>query len=126
MFATVEDLRARWTMMPSTVSEDSVQAQLDDAGVRLVTLFPQIPEQPEGRLADVLRMVTCAMVRRALLPAEIEGVDSLTDTQGPFSTTMKYRNPTGDVFITRQERDMIEAALGTANTGFVNVSAEGW
>ena len=126
MFATVDDLRARWTTMPQGLSNDAVQAQLDDAGLRLSTMFPKIPEHPEGKLANVLRMVVCAMVRRALLPAEMEGVDSFTDTQGPFSTTMKYRNPTGDVFITRQERDMIEAALGAAHTGFVNVSAEGW
>lgn len=126
MFATADDLRARWASMPQNLSDEAVQAQLDDAGLRVVTMFPQIPERPEGRLADVLRMVVCAMVRRALLPAEMEGVDSFTDTQGPFSTTMKYRNPAGDVFITRQEREMIEAALGGSSSGFVNVSAEGW
>lgn len=109
-FATNEELSARW---PSLASDPArTQALLDDAAVWLRVWYPDIPEPPTGALADVLRLVSLQMVRRAIRSESYDGRESMSETAGPYSVSVKLSNPDGNLFLTAQERDGLEALLG--------------
>lgn len=125
MFATVEDLWLRWPGHPE-VPEETVEVLLSDASDQVRELFPEIPETPQEPLSRTLRRVVVAMTRRALTRFGDEGLESLTDSQGPFSTSMKFSNPDGALFITGQEREAVESALDSSQGDFVVTDSMGW
>ncbi len=123
-FATVEELWIRWPGHPS-ISDDSALALLEDASDIIAALFT-IPPTLSDPLSKTLRRVVIAMTRRALTRFGDEGVESVTDSQGPFSTSMKFSNPDGALFITSQEREAIEAVLNPTASDFVVTESSGW
>lgn len=104
-FATVGDLRARWPNMPP-LDEAMVEAALSDASDMLVEQGVDTTEVKAG----TLRRIVCAMARRSLVmpAADGLGLESIQEGAGPFQQTLKYSNPMGDLYLTKQER----AALG--------------
>lgn len=127
MFATVQDVRTRWRGYPDGLEATTVEALLSDAAVWLRATFPTIPENPPPGVADVLRVVSVAMVKRALLADGSEGLTQQQATAGSFSVSQSYSNPNGALFITGQERAMLEAALDDAGAnGARSMEAGGW
>ncbi len=124
MVATAEDLFSRWPTHPD-IDDGVANTVLVDAFDQLTTLYPAVTESPEGKLRRVVVRVVCAMARRALMQAENEGVESVSDSGGPFSTSFKLSNPDGALYLTGQERELIENALD-AGGGFVSVEMGGW
>jgi len=125
MFATVEDLWLRWPAHPD-VPVATVEALLSDASDQLSELFPAIGTNPQEPLSRTLRRVVVSMTRRALTRFGDEGLESVTDSQGPFSTAMKFSNPDGALFITGQEREAIESALDSNQGDFIVTDSAGW
>lgn len=126
-FATAEDVRLRWSGAPE--DDAQINGLLEDATSWLQVLYPTIPSQPSGKLAGVLRIVVCAMVKRSLLAEENEHLDSLNQSAGDYSENRSFRNSEGNLFLTRQEREMLDKALaqetGTPR-GMRTVEATGW
>lgn len=114
-FATVSDLEARWRPL-SPDESNRAQALLDDAAAviraecadvdsRLVAVPPAI--LPELDPAVPL-MVSCSMVKRAMLSgADVAGVTSTQQTAGPFSQSLSFANPSGDLYLTKAERRIL-------------------
>lgn len=125
-YATATDLRNRWQRYPAGLSNEAAEVLLEDASTWLATTFPEIPEIVGGRLANVLRIVVCAMVKRTLIADRADNAEQITDAGGPFSTAMTFRNSEGNFFITSQEREMIEKALNPRTSAFKSVSFGGW
>lgn len=125
VFSTFEDLRSRWPQLEA--SESDVQALLEDASLWVATMYA-IPEPVGDRLGGVLRMIVCAMVKRALLALRTGNVASQTHTAGPFTEQLSYSNADGNFYLTSAEKDLLEAALddGSAGSGMVSVEAVGW
>ena len=81
--------------------------------------------------AEVLKLVTCRVVCRALrsrgdgVPGD---VSQLTQSTGPFSTSMSWNSSVGEVFLTRQDRDDINgysaAFFGDVDTLFGTTSPQ--
>lgn len=127
MFATVDDVRLRWVNAPAVVTDEVIGAALADAEVWLRASYPMIPESPEPTLARVLSLVSSSMVRRSLMAADRDGVTQQQASAGPFSQSVSYRNPEGDLFLTAQERRMLENALDAAGAdAAVSMEAHGW
>lgn len=122
-FATPEDVRDRWASAPE--DDHVIGVLLEDAALWLRAVYPQIPVQPSEHVEGVLRMVSCSLVKRSLMAAESEHLQSETDTAGPFGRTRSYRNPEGNFYLTAQERAMLDGALG-GRGGMVTVEARGW
>lgn len=123
-FATTEDVRDRWANAPD--NDRLIGAKLEDAEVWLRSWFPGLPGEPTGDLAAALKMVSSSMVKRSLSAADVEQFESFTDGAGPFSRSRKFRNPDGDLFLTKQEQTMLQRALNAAlgvSTGFRSVEA---
>lgn len=125
-YATVNDVRLRWEMAPA--SDDLLNARINDASIWLQAMYPKIPDRPSERLTRVLRMIVCAMVKRSLLADGSEHVESQSMTAGVFSQSQSFRNPEGNLYLTAQEKDMLESALSEetgSSRGMVTLEALG-
>lgn len=74
---------------------------------------------------NVLKLVVARVVLRAMRqrPAGVaDDASSATQTTGPFSMSTSWASPSGDVFLTKQDRDDINGAtsafFGCADTLF--------
>jgi hypothetical protein len=111
-FATVADLESRWRPLSS---EEQARAEVlladasailragcstIDARIAEGTLDPELPE-----------MVTCSMVRRAMIGGEsLDGATSTQQTAGPFSASIAFANPLGNLYTTKAERALLGCA----------------
>lgn len=110
-FADVSDLEARWRAL---TGDERARAEvlLDDAAAVIEADGVDV-SRPGAARARLLAMVSCDMVRRAMLasperPAATQG----SVTVGPFSESFTYANPTGDLYLTRAERRRLGAGGG--------------
>lgn len=106
-FATIADLEARYK--PLTDQADKARILLEDATQLIKDLVPswETSSSPETR-----RRITCDMVRRALsaegiLGDGLSGVSQTSETAGGFSQSYTFSNPTGDLYLTRQEKRIL-------------------
>lgn len=106
-YATVDDLEARYGELPSEGSRTQASVLLDDAATYLDGVVDADPS--DGHQADVLRMVSCAMVNRAMEAAgsEMYGISNASYTMGPFSQSATFANPSGDLYLTSGERQLL-------------------
>ena len=105
-YATIDDLELRWR--PLTADESArAQALLDDAALMLdaVLSAASIQDVEEGALVAV----SCNMVRRAMALSDsgMYGVSQGTVSADIYSQTMTYANPTGDMYLTGNEKRML-------------------
>lgn len=120
-YATIDDLELRWR--PLTADESArAQALLDDAALMLdATLSAaSIQDVEEGALVAV----SCNMVRRAMALSDsgMYGVSQGTVSADIYSQTMTYANPTGDMYLTGNEKRM----LGISNSYIGSIPAKVW
>lgn len=108
-YATVDDLEARWRTLTDT-EKTRAGKLLDDAAVLIDgECAPPVPLTDSDKAAR--EMVSCSMVKRAMSAGDAS-VDSQTAQAGPFSNTVKFSNPTGDLYLTKQERRTIGCRRG--------------
>jgi hypothetical protein len=102
-FASPDDVAARWRPLTSDEQVTAV-ALCEDASAVIRARFPGIDSQiASGALeAGVVTMVAANMVKRAMI-APADGVQSQSQTDGPFSMSQTYANPLGNVFLTAAE-----------------------
>ena len=87
-FASSADLKARW---PELSDEQVAGTLLSDASQLIRDTCPG-----------------WAMVKRALISGtDNAGLSSAQETAGPYSQTMTYANPTGDLYLTRAEKQRL-------------------
>lgn len=118
-YATIDDLELRWR--PLTADESArAQTLLDDAALMLdATLSAaSIQDVEEGALVAV----SCNMVRRAMALSDsgMYGVSQGTVSADIYSQTMTYANPTGDMYLTGNEKRM----LGISNSYIGSIPAK--
>lgn len=112
MYATVEELEARWRTLsaPERVRADVL---LQDAAVRIdIECPPTIPVTDEA----ARKIISCEMVKRAMAnPAGI-GVTQYSETTGPFTDQVTYANPSGDMYLTKADRRLLRCGSQVAFT----------
>lgn len=109
-FATVPDLEARWR--PLTEAEKARAAVLlQDASAMLRAECPDLDQRiTDGTLdPEIPKMIVCAMVRRAMYVSEDigEGVSALQQTSGPFTRSVSWSNPNGNLYLSKAERKLL-------------------
>ena len=118
-YATPKDLADRWRVLTEA---ETAQAEtlLGDAAVWLRAWFPDLDARIESGQIDqrIAVMVSCAMVKRAMLGLDNSGQESSSrsETMGPFNAQhqIKFRNPDGDLYVTNRESDMLEGRASGA------------
>lgn len=116
-FATVDDLVARWRVL-SDSEERQAEVLLDDASDLIRT------ECPRYAAANpmTLKRIACAIVKRAMLTGDdAAGISQYTQTAGPFSESLTYSNPAGDLYLTSAEK----RSLGYGRQRAFSISLDG-
>lgn len=110
-YATVDDLEARWHALEGDEA-DRAEVLLEDAAAMLDALVEVDPE--DEKQANLLKIVSCSMVTRAMLSAEsdVYGVSQLDYGMGPFSQAAHFANPNGDLYLTAQEKRLLGIGSG--------------
>lgn len=112
MFATTADLTGRWRTLTNA---ETTKADLFLADVErdLVRAYPDLPTRAA---ADVdftaeLTRITCNVVRRRMTGEEFEGLESNSETQGPYGRTRRFRDQGDDLEVTAYERRILAGAV---------------
>ena len=121
-YATYQDVEARWRDLTAD-EQTKCSTLLDDAAAMLDTMVT-VNDSDEAQ-AYLLKVVSCNMVIRSMVASESTalGVDQLSATMGPFGQTAHFANPNGDLYLTRQERDML--GIGWAFIGDMRAAIDG-
>lgn len=127
-FATHEDLAARWRIL-SPADEARATTLLGDAAWWLTAWFKPFGDLAALAAADPdllegLKILSCAMVRRAMVSAG-DGVAQSQQVMGPFTAQISYRNPDGSLFVYAAEREVILTLLGVNTSGAVSMESPG-
>lgn len=107
-YATVDDLESAWRTLTEVEQSRAVKL-LEYASQRIRDRVPGIDDALDDGTVDRIsaEMVTVAMVKRAMLNVETEGVTQTSEGAGPFNHSQTYANPQGNLYITDEEiRDL--------------------
>ena len=121
-YATISDLEARYGEVDAELT-DRAQALLEDAATILdARVVVDISDQQQR---ERLCLVSCAMVNRALQAAasDVYGVSNTSYTMGPFTQSATFANPSGDLYLTKGERDLL--GIGGSVIGSIRARV-GW
>ena len=126
-FATLDELKQRWPDFPAG-ADTHATVLLDDASQFILDTVPAAG----GASVSTRRRVVCAVVRRSMAAdaADVGGFDSIQAGTGPFSYGGKVTNPSGDFYLTKQERkalgDGTQKAFGVQVGGASTVEHLPW
>lgn len=103
-FAEVSDLEARWRTLSESEAEQAETLLADASAMlsRLVTV-----DSSDAAQAELLKIVTCDMVKRSMASSEAIGVDQFSITAGPYSQTQHFAAPSGDLYLTKLEKRLL-------------------
>ncbi len=122
LYATADDLFARWPEMAQAVDEESVEAVLADASAMIESMRP-FGGEPDGgwsvRQLSIMRAVCCEAARAALgARAEAFGASQMTMSAGPYSQTMAYSAASGALYLTKSQKARL--GIGRPAVGFAS------
>lgn len=101
-FAVYGDLEARWR--PLSASEQTTATTLlDDASAIIRAEVPGADDIDPA----LTKLVACAMVKRAMIAADSDGVTSQMDVAGPFTQQKAFANPLGNLYLTKQDKRLL-------------------
>jgi len=105
-FATLDEFKARWPDFPAGADAHAT-ILLEDASQFILDTVPASETvNPATR-----RRIVCAVVRRSMDVSSVEmaGLESFQASTGPFSYGGKVANPSGDFYLTKQEKKALGA-----------------
>ncbi|WP_051179725.1 Gp19/Gp15/Gp42 family protein [Nocardia concava] len=116
-FATYTDLAAYWR--PLTPEEQAKATTLLDYAASIIRAeWPDIDARITAGFDPKLpKLVSLAMVKRAMLASNAEGVSATSQTAGPYAQSQTFTNPTGNLYLTASERRMLSPG-GTRRKAF--------
>lgn len=104
-YATVEDVEGRWHSLTSD-EQERCALMLSDAAVAI----DMLTTVGESKL-EAAKIVSCNMVIRAMAASDSQndafGATSVTTTAGPYSQSVSFANPSGDLYFTKLDKKML-------------------
>lgn len=126
-FATLDELKQRWPDFPAGADAHAT-VLLEDASQFILDTVPAA----EAAAPATRRRIVCAVVRRSMAAeaSDLAGLDSFQAGTGPFSYGGKVSNPSGDFYLTKQEKQALGAgkqqAFGVQIAGPADVVHAAW
>lgn len=123
-FATYTDLEDGWRSL-SEAEQSRAGVLLARASRMVRARKPGIDTQiaAEKIDADLVGDVVCAMVKRAMQgPVDLDGITQSSQTGGPFSESVTFANPSGDLYFTKTEK--VDLGIGGVKAGSIDLLAE--
>ena len=117
-FATVEELETWWRPL-DTVERAAAAQRLTDASLIIRALKPGIDAEITAETLDaaVPNFIVRDMVKRSMsAPDDMAGVNQATQQAGPFSQTLQFANPEGNLYLTKLHKQMLGLGDGEAFT----------
>jgi len=110
-FASLDELKARWPDFPAGADAHAT-VLLEDASQFILDTVPTA----EAANPATRRRIVCAVVKRAMEAgtADTAGFDSVQMGTGPFQYGGKVSNPSGDFYLTKQEKKALGAGAQKA------------
>ena len=104
-YATVEDVEGRWHSLTSD-EQERCALMLSDAAVAI----DMLTTVGESKL-EAAKIVSCNMVIRSMAASDSQndafGATSVTTTAGPYSQSVSFANPSGDLYFTKLDKKML-------------------
>jgi hypothetical protein len=128
-FATHTDLETRWHAL-----DEAEQARADvllgDTSMWFRVWFRDFGDLEslagaDELLAESLKVLACSVVKRAMPMSDFEGASGVEQAMGPITMNVTYRNPEGNLYLTKSEFDTIAVLLGRNPSGAVSMTAVG-
>ena len=122
-FATLEEYEARYGAVDAD-KESMVDGALEDAGLMLRRAVA-VDESDEMQAA-ALKSVSMSMVKRAMATSDsgVFGATQADAQMGPFQQSLHYANPSGDLYITAAERELL--GIGGDWAASIPAKVDGW
>lgn len=98
-FATVDGLRAVW---PDVTDEGRAQSLLSMVSAAIGSMCDAKAVEP-----DVLSLVTCQATARMMRSDAGFGVSQESWSASPYSGSVSYANPSGDIYLTSFEKQLL-------------------
>lgn len=119
-YATVDDLEKRWRKLTDSEKERA-EVLLGDASAFLASELSRVGKSAEDdELLQInLRVVSCAMVKRIMASAVDGNYSQISKTAGSFSEQFTVANPSGDMYLTSNERNLLGIPVKSTKAGFV-------
>lgn len=105
----------------SDAGDASVERKLSEASAVIRALCDAESVDPE-----VLSTVCCNMAARALQSTETAGVSQESWGASPYSGSVTYANPTGDLYLTAFERRLLGIDGADMGVAWANPVPDGW
>lgn len=115
-YATADDLANVWHAL--TLEEQNRASHLLEDASQIMR--DEVPAMNAS--AATKRIVCVSMVKRAMQTAQAEGVTQFSETTGPFANSFTFANPTGSLYLTRDERRRLK---GTGRQRVFSVDLSG-
>ena len=110
-FASVDDLSTYWPGFDASDASARATAEqlLAYASAVVRRRAPEVDAQvADGSMDPIIpKMIVCAMVKRAMLAQDLEGVSQDQQTAGPFGMQRTYGNPMGNIYLSAEERRLL-------------------
>lgn len=114
-FATVEDYEARY----GEVDDDKrISTLLSDASAFVASQPGFAVRDGDDLQAAALTVVTCSLVNRKVLAGNYAGLTSVSQGSGGYTASVGVYNPSGDYYLTKQERRML--GIGGGRVGMTD------
>jgi hypothetical protein len=129
-YAALVDLEARFPRALTTVETETAPTLLADASFWLGVWVPGLQEAIDGGnepAVEAAKLLVVAMVKRALLSQipDNPGVQSTTESWGPYNKAVTYRNPEGNLFLYDRELEDITGLLRSTRAEAVSMRSPG-
>lgn len=108
-FATYADVEARWRTLTS--AEQTVATTLlADASDMIRSRWADVDSRIAAASLDASSVVRVVanMVKRAMIIGDNEGLESRSETAGPFAYSDKFANPNGNLYFTQDDLRLFE------------------
>jgi hypothetical protein len=114
-YATLEDLQQRYHVLDDEEKKRAT-ALIEDITAFLITEFRRNSKNPDPATWDecytqAVKSVVCAMVKRTLAASDTADLSSESASVGAYSQTFTYANPSGDIYMKKNERRLLGIEL---------------
>ena len=120
-FATVEDLEKRWRRLDESEVERA-SVLLEDATGLISREFELAGKEinPEDEIQKGnLRVVCCSVVKRVMASGVCGDFTQMSMTAGSFNEQYTFANPSGDMYLTSNERRVLGIAKRKLKVGSI-------
>lgn len=129
-YAELQDLEDRFPRALTSDEQTRAGTLLADASFWLGVWVPGLDTAVTGgneQVTEAAKLLVVAMAKRALVAqaVDVPGVQSITNSGGPFNQSITYHNPEGNLYLYANELESITSLLRSTRAAAVSMRSPG-